>query len=47
MSLGKIAVSGALGFMLGAGVMMTPGSNKVRKAVWKEADMVRKMMKKW
>lgn len=47
MSLGKVAVSGALGFMLGAGIMMAPSGNKLRKAVIKEADMVRRMVKKW
>ena len=47
MNVGKIAVTGALGFAIGAGLMMMPNSNKWRKAVLREADNLRRAARNW
>ena len=47
MSLGKMAATGALGFAIGAGLMMMPGGNKWRKAVLREAENLRRAARNW
>ena len=47
MSLGKMMVASAAGFALGAGMMMTPSAGKWKRAVRKEADMIKRMVSKW
>lgn len=47
MSLGKMVAAGAAGFALGAGVMMSPNAGKWKRAIRKEADMVKRMIAKW
>lgn len=47
MSLGKVALSGALGFAIGAGLMMMPNGSRWRKAVLREAENLRRASKNW
>ncbi len=47
MSLGKMAATGALGFAIGAGLMMMPNGNKWRKAVLREAENLRRAARNW
>lgn len=41
--MGKMAVGGAMGFMLGAGMMMTPAGRSMRREMRRTACM----MKRW
>jgi hypothetical protein len=47
MSFGKMAMTGALGFAIGAGLMMMPNGNKWRKTVLREADNLRRAARNW
>ncbi len=45
--MGRVAFSGALGFAIGAGIMMMPASSKWRKTVLREAENLRRKAKNW
>lgn len=45
MSMMKMAVTGAVGFALGAGAMLLPQSQKAKKQMQKKLDQWQKMMK--
>ena len=47
MNVGKMAFTGALGFAIGAGLMMMPNSNKWRKTVLRQAEELRRAAKNW
>ena len=47
MRMGKMAITGVMGFALGAGLMMMPNGNKWRKAVLREAENLRRAAKNW
>jgi len=47
MNTGRTAITGALGFALGAGLMMMPNGNKWRKAVLRGAENLRRAAKNW
>lgn len=47
MSAWKAAVAGAVGFAAGAGAMLMPGSQKMKKQIQKQADKISKMAKMW
>ncbi len=47
MNVGKAAFTGALGFAIGAGLMMMPNSNKWRKAVLRQAEELRRAARNW
>ena len=47
MKVGKMAMTGALGFAIAAGLMMMPNGNKWRKAVLREAENLRRAAKNW
>lgn len=47
MRAGKMAITGALGFAIGAGLMMMPNGNKWRKAVMREAENLRRAARNW
>ncbi len=46
MSLTKTAMTGAIGFALGAGLMMMPANQKLRKEMLKKVDQAKRMMGK-
>ena len=41
----KMALSGVLGFAVGAGLMMMPNSNKWRRTVLQETEKLRRAMR--
>ena len=43
----KAAVAGAVGFAVGAGAMLMPGNQKMKKQVQKQVDKLSKMAKMW
>ena len=45
MSIGKMAITGALGFAAGAGLMLWPGNQKLKKTLQKRMDQVVRMSK--
>ena len=47
MSAWKAAVAGAVGFAVGAGAMLMPGTQKMKKQVQKQVDKLSKMAKMW
>lgn len=47
MSAWKAAVAGAVGFAVGAGAMLMPGNQKMKKQVQKQVDKLSKMAKMW
>ena len=47
MSAWKVAVAGAVGFAVGAGAMLMPGNQKMKKQVQKQVDKLSKMAKMW
>ena len=47
MSAWKAAVAGAVGFAVGAGAMLRPGNQKMKKQVQKQVDKLSKMAKMW
>ncbi len=47
MSLVGMAVTGVVGFAIGAGAMIMPGNQKLRKQVVRQVDQLRKMSKMW
>ncbi|MBQ8536380.1 MAG: hypothetical protein IJ461_03130 [Clostridia bacterium] len=47
MSLGKMAVAGMAGFALGAGMMLSPNAPKWKRAIIKEANMIKKAVERW
>ena len=47
MNVGKVAMTGVLGFAIGAGLMMMPNGNKWRKAVLREAENLRRAARNW
>ena len=47
MSVMKVAISGMAGFALGAGLMMMPGNQKLKRQMLRQADHVKKMVKQW
>lgn len=47
MSLGKMAMSAAAGFALGAGMMLSSNAPKWKRAIIREANMIKKAVEKW
>lgn len=47
MSMLKTAAAGMIGFAIGAGAMMAPGSQKWKRQAQKQADKLAKMVKTW
>ena len=47
MSAWKAAVAGAVGLAVGAGAMLMPGNQKMKKQVQKQVDKLSKMAKMW
>lgn len=47
MNLTRMAITGAVGFAMGAGIMMMPGNQKLKRQVQRQVDHVRKMSKMW
>lgn len=47
MNVVKIAVTGIVGFAVGAGTMMLPGNHKLKRQVQRQVDGLRKMSKMW
>ena len=47
MSIVKHAVAGAVGFIVGAGAMMMPGNQKLRRQVLRHVDQIKRMSKTW
>ena len=47
MSVAKMAVTGMVGFAVGAGMMMMPGNQKLKRKIMTEADKLRKIAKMW
>lgn len=47
MSTTRTAMVGMLGFMIGAGAMMMPGNQKMKRQVQKQADRIARFAKMW
>ncbi|MDD3335324.1 MAG: hypothetical protein PHI98_07380 [Eubacteriales bacterium] len=47
MSIVKTAMAGAIGFAIGAGAMLMPGNQKMKKQAQKQVDKLMKMSKMW
>lgn len=47
MSMLKTAAAAMIGFAMGAGAMMAPGSQKWKRQAQKQADKLAKMVKTW
>ncbi|MDD3410911.1 MAG: hypothetical protein PHY12_08905 [Eubacteriales bacterium] len=47
MSVAKVAMSGAIGFALGAGAMLMPANQKLKKQMMRKMDGLMKMAKMW
>ncbi len=47
MNLMRMAVTGMVGFAVGAGMMMMPGNQKLKRQMQRQVDHVRKMSKMW
>lgn len=43
----KTTMAGAVGFMVGAGVMLMPGNQKMKRQMQKQVDKLVKMSKMW
>jgi len=43
----KTAVAGAIGFAVGAGAMMLPGNQKLKRQAQKQMDKLVKMARMW
>lgn len=47
MSMAKTAMAGMIGFVIGAGAMIAPGNEKIKRQMRRQADKVAKMMRMW
>jgi len=47
MSMIKTAAAGMIGFMVGAGAMMAPGSQKWKRQAQRQVDKLSRMVKMW
>lgn len=47
MSMMKTAAAGMIGFMMGAGAMMAPGSQKVKRQARRQVEKLSRMVKMW
>lgn len=47
MNMIKTTMAGAMGFMVGAGVMLMPGNQKMKRQVQKQVDKLVKLGKMW
>lgn len=47
MNIVKATVAGAIGFAVGAGAMMMPGNQKMRKQAVRQWDKIAKKSKMW
>lgn len=47
MNVMKMAVTGIVGFAIGAGAMMMPGNQKLRRQVLRQVGQIKKMSKNW
>ncbi len=47
MSMVKAAVSGMVGFAVGAGMMLMPGNQKLKRRMQCEVEKLRKIAKMW
>lgn len=47
MSMMKTAAAGMLGFAIGAGAMLMPGNQKLKKQAQRQADRVMRLMRSW
>lgn len=47
MSVVKTAMAGVIGFAIGAGTMMAPGNQKMKKQAQKQMDKLMKLSKMW
>ncbi len=47
MSMLKTAMAGAIGFAVGAGAMLLPGNQKMKRQAQKQVDKLMKLTKMW
>lgn len=47
MSMMKMAMTGMVGFAVGAGLMLWPGNQKLKKQMKKQVDHIQKMTHMW
>lgn len=47
MNVTKMAVTGVIGFAVGAGMMMLPGNQKLKRQVQRQVDQLRKISRMW
>ena len=47
MSMIKTAAAGMIGFAIGAGAMMAPGSQKWKKQAQRQVDRMARMVRSW
>lgn len=45
MNVGRMAITGMLGFAVGAGLMLWPGNQKMKRAMQKRVDQIVRMSK--
>ncbi len=47
MNIARMAVTGIVGFAVGAGAMLMPGNQKLKRQMQRQVDTLRKMSKMW
>lgn len=47
MNVTRMAVTGVIGFAVGAGMMLMPGNQKLKRQVQKQVDQLRKISRMW
>lgn len=43
----KTAMAGVIGFAMGAGAMMAPGGQKMKRQIKRQADKLTRLVKMW
>jgi hypothetical protein len=47
MNVTRMAITGVLGFAVGAGVMLMPGNQKLKRQVQRQVEQIRRISKMW
>ncbi|NLV58141.1 MAG: hypothetical protein GXY67_05170 [Clostridiales bacterium] len=47
MNVTRMAITGVIGFAVGAGVMLMPGNQKLKRQVQRQVEQLRRISKMW
>jgi hypothetical protein len=47
MNVTRMAITGVIGFAVGAGVMLMPGNQKLKRQVQRQVEQIRRISKMW